>query len=364
MSRKWLVLTGFVLFSVIAIVFSSCSEDKGVIDTSSSGVLTVVSVAASPDTADIFNEDFWASAKETSIRIGEEEDYTNDLGIGVVKAKAIADSAYIYLWFNWRDSSESVRPGYWTNQIAPDCAVWTQNADTNCLEKDNLLSPRWLNEDVLGLLIDMNNNGTEKADCFTTCHADNTGGGADSSDIGYYHYTTGDGNIDAWVWRAGRSNPLGLADDQCWGPKDQTRREDSYAVESCWRNTIQDTDPSQPKWMNLIGPTDTSSFLFTPDTVAMDMSAGWQSKDGVPGYVLNTDWNSGNTSRYDIRTRSAYDDQLKRWTIVMWRRLTTPYTAEDVDFQDGRKEFQATLAVMNHAFVRHSGSKPFIIKFE
>ena len=48
----------------------------------------------------------------------------------------------------------------------------------------------------------------------------------------------------------------------------------------------------------------------------------------------------------------------------MWRRLTTPYTAEDVNFKDGRKEFQATLAIMDHAFERHSGSKPFTIKFE
>jgi hypothetical protein len=62
--------------------------------------------------------------------------------------------------------------------------------------------------------------------------------------------------------------------------------------------------------------------------------------------------------------KSSYDDQLKRWTIVMWRRLTTPYTAEDVNFKDGRKEFQATLAIMDHAFERHSGSKPFTIKFE
>lgn len=359
MSRKWLVLAGFVLFFIVAVMLSSCSKDKGVIDTSSKDTLYVKSVSTSPDTADIINDPLWDEAEEFSIRIGEDEDYTNQLGIGIVKTKAIVDTAYIYMRFDWRDSTMSVRPGYWTNQVGRNCRVWTQNADTNCFETANVLSPRWENEDVLGLLIDIGNNGVEKANCFTTCHTS-----ADTSDIGYYHYTTGDGNIDAWVWRAGRLDPLGLADDQCWGPKNQTRREDSYTVEAFLKNSMQPTDPSEPRWMHRTSPTYTGSFLFTADTVTLDWTANWQPHDGVPGYVLSTDWNTGNTSRYDVKTKSTYDDQLKHWKIVMWRRLTTPYTAEDVNFNDGRKEFQATLAIMNHAFERHSGSKPFAIKFE
>lgn len=364
MSRKWLVLVGFVLFFIVAVMFSSCSKDKGVIDTSSKDTLYVKSVSTSPDTADIINDPLWDEAEEFSVRIGEDENYTDDLKIGIVKTKALVDTAYVYMRFDWRDSTMSVRPGYWTNEVGPGCAVWTQNADTNCTEVITTLNPRWENEDVLGLLIDMGNNGVEKANCATTCHTDNAGAGADTSDIGYYHYTTGDGNLDAWVWRAGRSNPLGLADDQCWGPKSQTRRADSYTAESCERNSLYLEGPSEPKWMHRTGPTFAGSFLFTTDTVLMDITSNWQPRDGVPGYVLNTDWNTGNTSRYDIKARSSYDDQLKRWTIVMWRRLTTPYTAEDVNFKDSRKEFQATLAIMDHAYVRHSGSRPFTIKFE
>jgi hypothetical protein len=360
MSRKWLVLAGFALFFIVAVSFSSCSKDKGVVSTASKDTLYVKSVSTSPDTTDIINDPVWAEAEEFSIRIGESKDYTNDLKVGVVRTKAVADSAYIYMRFYWLDTTMSIRPGYWTNQVGPDCAVWTQNADSNCFETANAISPRWENEDVLGLLIDMGNNGVEKANCFTTCHT--TAG--DTSDIGYQHYTSGDGNIDAWVWRAGRSNPLGLADDQCWGSKSQTRREDSYTVESCLKNSMQSTDPSEPKWMHRTGPTFAESFLFSADTVKMDITSNWQPHDGVPGYVLGTDWNTGNTSRYDIKAKSSYDDQLNRWTIVMWRRLTTPYTAEDVNFKDGRKEFQATLAIMDHAFTRHSGSKPFTIKFE
>jgi hypothetical protein len=363
MNRKWLVLTGFVLFFIMTVMFSSCSKDKGIIYTGSKDTLYVKSVSTSPDTAEIINDPLWDEAEEFSIRIGEDAHYTNQLGIGIVRTKAIVDTAHVYMRFNWLDSTMSFRPGYWTNEVAPGCAVWTQNADTNCFETDNALSPRWENEDVLGLLIDMGNNGVEKANCFTTCHTDAADAGPDTSDIGYYHYTTGDGNIDAWVWRAGRSNPLGLADDQCWGSKNQTRREDSYTVESFLRNSLYSEDPSEPKWMHRTGAAYAdSSFLFATDTVMMDIMSNWQPRDGVPGYVLSTDWNTGNTSRYDVKAKSSYDG--RRWTIVVWRRLTTPYTAEDVNFKDGRKEFQATLAIMDHAFTRHSGSKPFTIKFE
>jgi hypothetical protein len=359
MSRKWLILAGFAMFVILAVMFSSCSKDKPVIDTGSTGILSVKSVSTSPDTADIINDPIWDQAEEASIRVGEDADYTNALKLGIVKTKAVADSAYIYMRFDWRDSTMSIRPGYWTYLVGEDCLVWSQNTDSNCTVTVNAVNPRWENEDVLGLLIDMGNNGAEKADCFTTCHAL-----ADTSDIGYQHYTTGDGNIDGWVWRAGRSDPLGLADDQCWGPKSQIRREDSYTAESSLRNTLYSDDPSEPKWMNNSGHTFAGNFLFSPDTMLVDITADWQRHDGIPGYMLNTNWNVGNTSRYDIKAKSSYDDQLKRWTIVMWRRLTTPYTAEDVNFKDGRKEYQATLVIMDHAFERHSGSKPFIIKFE
>jgi hypothetical protein len=359
MSRKWLILAGFALFLIVAVMSSSCSKDKGVINTSAKDTLYVKSVSTSPDTADIINDPVWDEAEEFSIRIGESKDYTNDLKLGVVRTKAVADTAYIYMRFYWLDSTMSVRPGYWTHEMSTNCDVWTQNTDTNCTKEPDALNPRWENEDVLGLLIDMGNNGVEKANCATTCHSV-----ADTSDIGYQHYTTGDGNIDAWVWRAGRSNPLGLADDQCWGPKGQTHREDSYTEEPYLKNRVGSTDPGEPKWMHRTGPTFADPFLFASDTVMLDMTLNWQPRDGVPGYVLNNSWNTGNTSRYDIKAKSLYDDQFKRWTIVMWRRLTTPYTTEDVNFKDGRKEFQATLAITNHAFIRHSGSKPFTIKFE
>jgi hypothetical protein len=328
MNSKWLVFAGFALFFIAALIASSCSKDKGVIDTSSKDTLYVKLVATSPDTADIVNDPLWDQAEEIGVRVGEDKNYTNALKLGLVKTKAIVDTAFVYLRFDWRDSSRSVRPGYWTFQVGADCNVWTQNADSNCTEVNNAINPRWENEDMLGILFDMGNNGTEKASCNTTCHADNSGAGPDTSDIGYYHYTSGDGNIDAWVWRAGRMNPLGLADDQCWGPKSQLRRSDSFTAPPYYQN-IQS---GRPAWMHSTGPAYAGDFLLVNDTVMMDMAANWIPKEGVPGYSLNNNWNVGNTSRYDIRSKASYDDQLKRWTVVMWRRLTTASPTEDVNF--------------------------------
>jgi hypothetical protein len=353
MSRKWLVIAGLMMLCAAAVLFSSCSEDKGPIDTGAKDTLFVKSVSTAPDTSAIIDDPLWDDADELSVRVGEDENYTDDLKLGIVKTRAIADSAYIYVRFNWRDSSQSIRPGFWTYQVGPDCNVWTQNADSNCTEINNAVNPRWENEDVLALLLDMGNNGDEKASCNTTCHTD-----ADTNDVGYQHYTTGDGNIDGWVWRAGRTNPLGLADDQCWGPKSQLRRDDSYQTPPYWQNLGN----GAPAWMHKTGPAYTGNHLFVADTVALDWVAAWVAKDGVPGYALNSNWNFGNVSRYDVKCKASYDDQLKRWTVVMWRRLTTPYTTEDVNFKDGRNKYQATLAIMDHAFRRHSGSKPFTVK--
>lgn len=358
MSRKWLVLIGLMAFCVTAIALTSCSDDKGTISTAAKDTLYVKAVSTSPDTTQILTDVLWDDIEEVSIRIGEDKNYTNDLKLGIVRAKAMVDSAYIYLWFNWRDSTESVRPGYWTHlaypvSVCPDLELWSQNADSlSCSEVDNLLSPRWENEDVLALLIDMGNNGTERAGCNTTCHAD-----ADTNDAGYRHYTTGDGNIDGWVWRAGRMNPLGLVDDQLWGPKSQTRRDDSYQAAAFEKNI----ESGRPKWMHNNGTSDSVVFLFDVNSIDMVLGANWKAKDGLPGYRLNTHWNVGNTSRYDIKCKSSYSNADKRWTVVMWRRLETPYPAEDVNLKDGRKNYQATLAVMDHAISRHSGSKPFTI---
>ena len=86
MSRKWLVLVGFALLFIVVVMSSSCTKDNGRIITDSSGILNVKSVSTSPDTADIINDPIWSQAEETGVRIGEDEDYTNALKVGVVKA--------------------------------------------------------------------------------------------------------------------------------------------------------------------------------------------------------------------------------------------------------------------------------------
>jgi hypothetical protein len=365
MKGKWPIAAGIALFLIITALSAGCGSDKNPIDTSGESDVIVKAVAISPDTSDIIADSVWETLEATSIRVGEEKSYTNDIGLGVVRVKAIADTAYLYLWFDWRDSSKSDRPGYWL--YIDTCGLYggwgpiLRASGSECTPIDNAVNPWHQNEDFLALLLDMNNNGTEKGNCATTCHDAN-----DTTDTGFRHHTTGGGTIDGWVWRAGTTNKLGLADDQLWGERTVLSHNDSYGTLSYWLNANPDEENTHPQWMHSSGHGYRGDTLLSSDTIHFDpqQSVGWVTSDGIPGYVHNPNWNSGNTSRYDVKASSQYDASSKRWTVVLWRRLTTPYTAEDVDFKDGRNEYQATLAITNHAFLRHSGSKPFTIKFQ
>ncbi len=362
MSRKWLTLAGIALFALTSLIVSSCSKDKGAVNTDPSNTVIVKLVSTPPDTLDLINDPGWASAEETSIRIGVDAAHSNDLGVGLVKVQAISDNTNLYMKFNWRDSSQSIRPGYWS--YLPDTAacpgkVWAQNLGANCTEIDNAVTPRWENEDVLALMLDMGTNGTDKADCGNTCHLL-----IDTTMQGLRHYTSG-GTVDAWVWRAGRTDPLHLADDECWGPREQLTRHDSFTVEIYTMNADEREDNRLPIKMHSSGHGFTGNVLLEPETIpfAQDITVGWAPRDGLPGWIIKPDWYYNKVSRYDVKAKSEYDDVVKRWTVVLYRKLTTTDLQEDVNFNDGRKEYQATMAVMNHAFERHSGSLPFIIKF-
>ena len=108
-------------------------------------------------------------------------------------------------------------------------------------------------------------------------------------------------------------------------------------------------------------------FLYSSDTTHLEIGPGtWEPLDVLPGYVLERNWNPGgaNTSRYDVRAKANYDDVDDRWTVVLWRKLQAPHPEDDVSFSTASgSHYQATLAIANHIMRRHSGTKPFVIKF-
>ena len=353
---KFRLIALYLIGVLILALAWSCSGDPPLVETDADEGLTVVYVTQALDTTDLLNEDAWDNVKEAFIRVGESETYTNQFGLGIVRARAIADGENVYLRFNWSDDSQSNKPAFWT--YFDSGTIWRQNVDSIGFEVTNALNPRWANDDQLALIIDNGSNGNEGANCALMCHAEE-----DSMWIG------GGGIVDVWIWRAGRTAPLGLADDMLWGGSTDREFDDFSQNRASWsRNSVNpNEDLSEPRWMHVDGPDNNEIFLFSNDTTTMDFSGqqyNWQGGDGVAGFVLESDLKpseAAKTSRYDVRAEAEYDSQADTWTLVLWRKLNTG-NEDDFAFVQGQV-YNASLAIMDHTDNFHSGSSVFPITF-
>ncbi|MCK4858408.1 MAG: hypothetical protein KAT58_10595 [candidate division Zixibacteria bacterium] len=387
--RFYLILLAIAILA--ACWLAGCSKGEEPVPTGGADSVVVCYISTPLDTTDLVNSNVWDSVDEACIRIGESADHTNEFGLGLVRTKAICDSEYVYFRFSWTDTSQSVKPGYWIHEACGNsgvCDVWTQNwkdiidtiitttVDTTVVPNDttvdttiintgieevNVFNPRWEREDIFALLIDNGSNGSEGANCFLMCH---DAGGSDTM------YLTGGGNIDAWVWRAGRTDPLGLAEDMFWG----SDRLYDDAVDSIWwrnaknPNANPEGDPPNrtvPKWAHRDRENYEGAFLFAEDTINQEFAGiDWQPYDGVPGYVLSHPATDTAQSRYDVKSASLYELEYGtrlKWTIVLWRKIDTG-NGDDFAFEPGQV-YEATVAIMDHTDQLHSGSKPFKIMF-
>lgn len=373
---------------LVAMLFAgimvSCSDDDPVVETGGENRIVVTYVSTAPDTADIVNDDVWDNVAVSSIRAGLKEIYADQFGPKVIRTQAVSDNEYIYFRFNWTDDSESNKPGYWSYHTTD--VPWTQNgieiirtdidttwdstqtppvvvaidttADTLYSEVVNLLNPRWEKEDIFSMIWDNGSNGAEGANCATMCHRV---GGLDTM------YLTGGGYVDLWVWRAGRTDPLGLADDMLWDT--DTRNYDDFSQNrASWQRNSrnQSQEESDPKWSHRDGKDYHGTFLFTEDTVTLDFATlvEWRDGDGVPGYILEKDLKpseAAKTSRYDVKARSEFDPGSGTWTLVLWRKLNTG-NDDDFVFTEG-ESYTTTLAIMDHTDNFHSGSEPITVVF-
>lgn len=381
------ILRLWPLFLVlIAVGLMSCSSSDPVVETGGKNEVTVKYVSTAPDTAEIINDDVWDGVSVASIRVGLDPLYTDQFGAKIVRTQAVSDNEYVYLKLNWGDDTQSDRPGYWSYHETGD--IWTQNwkqiitsivdttydttyippsdtlvdtnvvtiKDTTGIEEINLLNPRWEKEDNFAIIWDNGSNGTEGANCATMCHE------VASLDT---MYLTGGGDVDVWVWRAGRTDPLGLADDMYWSQ--DLEFDDFSQNHSSWqRNARSQQEETDPKWSHVDGHDYHGKFLYAADTVTLDFATlvNWREGDGIPGYVLDRDLKpseSAKTSRYDVKAKSEYDPITKSWTVVLWRKLDTGNN-DDFVFEQG-KQYKMSFAVMDHTVNAHSGSTVITMKF-
>lgn len=360
MNRKSLVfLFAASLFTGLLLV--GCGDDDGGPVGGNDKEVIVKAVTTAPNLADIVNDPVWDDVDVASIRVGEDSTYTNYFGVGVVRVQAIQDGENVYMRFNWSDSSKTDQPARWIFARPGGSDAFSQVMDTvknkfgnfaySTAEREQQL---WENEDVLALFFDVG-NGSVKANCALTCHSDI------DKEVLPTHYTQGNGNIDSWVWRAGRTEPFGVAEDYYW--RDDGKVDGDSAVTLYRRNAISSSNISEPRVMHTSGRNFTGAVLNSADTTTfLLVGQNWQALDAIPGYVHYSEALTNNSSRYDVKSKAEYDPQLGRWNLVLWRRLVAPNPAEDVTFTVGQS-YESTLAVMKNTLQRHSGSQPFTIKF-
>jgi len=131
-----------------------------------------------------------------------------DYGIYYVRIKAAFDDQRLYLHLQWADSTPSVGRKDW---------LYAVNAKTG------LVAPVRGNNDedvvYLSFLINPAVAGRSASGCTTACHVNERLGATSPEDLAYrftMHSATPGLRADSWAWHAGRTNPLGLADDGYW----------------------------------------------------------------------------------------------------------------------------------------------------
>jgi hypothetical protein len=207
-------------------------------------------------------------------------------------------------------------------------------------------------QDRLALFWDTGDNGGERADCRSMCHAV-----ADTTPGGRRMYTTGGGHVDVWHWQAATTDPVLLAEDEYWG---DTGRASDAVTQPIYESNY-DSVVRQPRFMHQDSTKRYQPFLHVDQAVPFDSTLKWYSSDILPGYLLH-DNASGSVT--DVTAFSSFSRTFGIWVVLMTRSLTTGH-ADDIDLAaiPAGDSVMVTLAFMNNSNRPRLGSAPFYIIF-
>lgn len=166
-------------------------------------------------------------------------------------------------------------------------------------------------------------------------------------DAGYF--------LDLWHWRANRSNPLNLSDDQ-WVSEQRGSDSGSSLYSTNWN-----ADASAPRWMfnpettgqyalrmedipN--GQVDPNSVYYLSDdtAIAFDPDHAWQNGDVIPRRYVN----QAEGSRGDIKVHNEAVWNDGYWDVTLSRLLDTGAPTEDKILQD-QGLYSAAFAIHRNA---------------
>ncbi len=334
---------------LVMLIFAVCSKknDNGITNGENpppEPARVVVDILATAPTLSDVNEATWSNVDSFLVRIGHDANTygkNNSLGEQDLVMKAILKSDTLYLRLRWHDPSGA-------DTVANQFKKLSQ---LNFWDYRNLIG-----QDMLFILLDAQDNGTEKADCATMCHADGM-------------KTTGGGHADVWKWMATASVPAKMAVDK-W-----LSGTGSAADATINDYAIRDNENfGVPQWMHEDSTEIEVPVLYWNDAITFKNDAllngtTWPVDYIMPGYVIDSTLFHLDTSRSlnDVRSIAEYNPTAHDWTVVFARPLNTGHIYDDVNMA-GLDSIQLSLAATsNHpdsviapqTKPAHSGSVPF-----
>lgn len=226
-----------------------------------------------------------------------------------IKVKFLYDDSTLYTYATWLDGHREYPTGVvppskseFRKRWSYDGTNWTSSGE------EDRFSFAWKITDSYG------------ASCGRTCHNENN------------PHATKNNRMDVWHWKAQRTNPITLLDDQYW---DATgRKNDAVISGSFGSDNLTGTLPTK---MGTDPASNQGPWLLNSTAIPF-VNTGWVAGDKIPGYILNDSPNPIVGSRGDVVAKGLFNDATGYWTLEMSRKLNTG-NADDfvVDLVNGNE---------------------------
>jgi hypothetical protein len=314
------------------------------------GALVSVPASQAPVLDAAGSDAAWQDAPELKIAVSG--------GANTSKSEVTLKSVYsgdtVYFLATWDDPTESFLRTPWEKQ---EDGTWIKLKDPNDKYSDNNL----YYEDKFSIIWSINNSiaNFETLGCFTACHA---GENADAKPYGN-KYTNTEGELgDIWHWKSVRN--LGQIDDQYldWtrytadtpGAGRKSDKKDGGGYEE-----NQSEDKTMPAFMAPAGGSKDGypGYILDSEKVAFDDSL-FSAGDRAPSIVIS----EFTGDRGDISASFKWADG--KWTLEFSRKLDTG-SATDVQFADLSETYYFGVATFDNSQVRHAfqmGATPFVFQ--
>ncbi len=314
------------------------------------GTLFSVKTDAAPVLDGMGDDAGWANAPLSSFEVAKGA----NMGESVINIQSLYTDDSVYFLLSWADPTESFVRSPWVKQAD---GTWMTLKDPDDKGGDNNV---WY-EDKMAFIWTINNSipKFERTGCNTACHLAKEG---DTTGKPYGNKYTDEGTGDMWHWKSVRN--LNQIDDQYldntpWSADAPNAGRKSDPKDGGGYADNQTEDKKLPMWMAPDGGSKDGApgFILDTEKVAFDDSL-FVAGDMVPSIVTS----EFTGDRGDLSAGWVYADGM--WTLEIGRALVTG-SEFDVQFDDLMMPYHFGMAVFDNAQVRHAfDSRPATLIFK